>query len=100
MPRGAPAGNQYAKKSTKRQGLSISYYLRADLYEFLKECLKFEIGDDSEEAVRKRVNELTEKAVNEEFRRIFALYKLSKGEQAPTESPKRSPRSPSAKRGT
>jgi hypothetical protein len=87
MPRGAPVGNQYAKKAQKRQGITISYYLRADLYEFLKECLKFELGDDSEEAVRKRVNELTEQALNEEFRRIFTLYKLSKEKQAPTESP-------------
>ncbi|HZU00830.1 MAG TPA: hypothetical protein VFA10_14280 [Ktedonobacteraceae bacterium] len=78
MPKGAPQGNQYACKATRRRGLTISYYLRADLYEFLKECLQFETGDDSEEAVRKRVNELTEKAVNEEFRRVFALYKDSK----------------------
>jgi len=94
--KGAPQGNQYARKATRRRGLTVSYYLRADLYEFLKECLRFEIGDDSEEAVRTRVNGLTEKAVNAEFRRIFTLYKMSKREQAPTESL----HSPSAERDT
>ncbi len=78
MPRGAPQGNQYAKKAKRRQGLSISFYLRADLYEFLKECLQFEIGDDSEEAIRKRVNSLTETAINGEMRRIFSLFKARK----------------------
>ncbi len=73
--KGAPQGNQYAKKAHRRQGITVSFYLRADLYEFLKECLAFESGDDSDEAVRKRVNALTEVAINEEMARIFALYK-------------------------
>lgn len=77
MPRGAPQGNQYARKATKRRGLTVSHYIRADVYEFLKECLNFEVGDSSEETVRKRVSELIEQAINEDLRRMFALYKAS-----------------------
>lgn len=36
---------------------------------------------DTEESIRQRVNDLTEKAINQEMRRIYALYKSSKEEE-------------------
>jgi|SRR5579862_5665906 len=78
MPRGAPEGNQYARKTERRRGISVSYYLKADLYELLKECLDFEAGNPvDEEVVRKRVNALTEQAVQREIRLLFARFQAA-----------------------
>lgn len=78
MPKGAPKGNQYARKATRRRGLTVSYYVSADILEFLRECLDFEIGKSDDEAVRERVHALTKDAIGAEMRRVMSLYALHK----------------------
>lgn len=74
MPKGAPKGNQYARKATRRRGLTVSHYIRADLLETFRECLDFEIGKSDDESVRHRMKTLIDEAISQEMKRVFALY--------------------------
>lgn len=74
MPRGAPKGNQYAKKEKPERGISFSYYINAYDYEFLQQSVRYDGQEPTDENVRARAKELTEKAIGQEVRRVFARH--------------------------
>ncbi len=77
MPRGAPKGNQYAKKAEgeHKEGISVSYYLDAYEYEFLQKSVEYDGDKPTDAKVRRKVKKLTKAAITEEMARVFAQYK-------------------------
>lgn len=78
MPRGAPKGNQYAKKDKAERGITFSYYLDAYEYEFLQASVRLDGNEPTDANVRKKAKALTKDALTQEMKRIFSS--LSQGE--------------------
>lgn len=72
--KGAPKGNQYAKKSQRDRGISVSLYLNAYDYEVLQKFVAYDGREPTIANVRKKVKELVSEALGREVRRTFARY--------------------------
>lgn len=73
--KGAPKGNQYAKKGVAERGITFSYYLDVYEYDLLKQSLIYEGKEPTIENIRAKAKQLTKAAINEEMQRVFARYK-------------------------
>jgi hypothetical protein len=78
MPRGAPQGNQYAKKAESNQGITFSYYLDAYEYEFLQKSVEYDGKEPTDKNVRAKAKALTKDALTSEMQRVFLRYKREK----------------------
>lgn len=81
MPRGAPKGNQYAKKAEgeSKEGIPVSYWLDAYEYEFLQKSVEYDGDKPTDANVRRKAKKLLKAALNEEMARVFARYKQELG---------------------
>lgn len=71
--KGAPKGNQYAKKEAER-GISFSYYLDSYEFDFLKQSVLYDGKEPNVKNVRAKAKQLTREAMNKEMHRTFARY--------------------------
>ena len=80
MPRGAPKGNQYARKdaSKKREGSSVTLYLDGYTTEFLQAACKLDGQEPTLDNARKRAKTLAKKAIDADVRRTFLDPRLAK----------------------
>jgi hypothetical protein len=75
MPRGAPQGNQYAKKARHERGITFSYYLDVYEYDFLKKSVEYDGNEPTDENIRAKVKKLTKEAIRQDMIATFAHYK-------------------------
>ena len=83
MNRGAPKGNQYAKKAKKKQGISFSYYLNAYEYEFIQQSVRYDGEEPTDANVRAKAKSLSRRAIAQELQRVFVRY-ASEHPETPT----------------
>jgi hypothetical protein len=75
MPRGAPKGNQYAKKVKREQGITFSYYLDAYEYEFLQKSVEYDGNPPTDANVRKKAKALAKGAIRQDMTETFVRFK-------------------------
>ncbi len=73
--KGAPKGNQYARKVMRNRGITFSYYLDVYEYDFLKQSVRFDGLEPTDENVRVKAKALTKEALKEHMAYVFERYK-------------------------
>ncbi len=76
--RGAPRGNQYAKKAERERGITFSYYLDAYEYEFLQQSVQYDGKEPTDANVRAKAKALAKEAIRQDMIATFARYKQEK----------------------
>lgn len=79
--KGAPKGNQYARKAERERGISLSYYLDAYEYEFLQKAVEYDGNEPTVEEVRKKAKSLLKKAISQEAARVFDRYRQERSSE-------------------
>lgn len=76
--KGAPQGNQYAKKAERERGITFSYYLDAYEYEFLQKSVEYDGKEPTDANVRAKAKALTKEAIRQDMIATFARYRREK----------------------
>lgn len=71
---GAPKGNQNAAKGQRRQGLTMSLYIKADDYEHLQDLIEYADGSREKKVFLAHMNKVFDDAIGAEMRRLMAIY--------------------------
>ena len=71
MPRGAPKGNQYAKKEQSERGDSISLYLDSYTMEFLQAACELDGKPPTRANAKERAKNLAKEAITADVRKTF-----------------------------
>jgi len=79
--RGAPCGNQYARKAERNRGITFSYYLDVYEYEFLQKSVEYDGLEPTDENVRKKAKALTKEALKDHMSYVFERYKRERQAQ-------------------
>jgi len=79
MGRGAPQGNQYAKKAAgeSKRGVTLSFTHYLDSYEleFLQKSIELDGDEVTPDTMRKKLRQFLKKSIEQEMGRVFALYR-------------------------
>lgn len=78
--KGAPRGNQNARKDESERGINVSLYLGSRELDTLRLSLQYEQKEPTTANVRAKVRKLAQDAISTEVRRTFARFAREHGE--------------------